>query len=124
MAVYVDDMRVRARVGSIDARWSHLTADSEPELHTFAARLGLRRSWFQQPRGLGGKPVVPHSLKAQMWHYDVTDSKRSEAIRLGAQPISMREGVQIMRARHARLFPEESARITRASTAAPAINPA
>ncbi|QWQ39587.1 DUF4031 domain-containing protein [Streptomyces sp. YPW6] len=27
--------------------WCHLTADTEDELHAFAARLGLRRSWFQ-----------------------------------------------------------------------------
>lgn len=44
MTVYVDDMRVPARVGRINARWSHLMADTDEELHEFAARLGLRRS--------------------------------------------------------------------------------
>ena len=74
MTVYVDDMRMPAQVGSINARWSHLTADTRAELHAFAARLGLRRSWFQdKPRGL--------------WHYDVTDSKRALAIKLGAEQI-------------------------------------
>jgi hypothetical protein len=57
----------------LSARWSHLTADDKDELHTFAARLGLQRSWFQdKPRGL--------------WHYDVPDSKRQQAIALGAVP--------------------------------------
>lgn len=72
--VYVDDMRMSAQVGRLRARWSHLTADTKEELHAFAARLGLRRSWFQdKPNGL--------------WHYDVTDSKRDQAIRLGAKQI-------------------------------------
>ncbi|AQT81984.1 hypothetical protein B1R94_26080 [Mycolicibacterium litorale] len=74
MTVYVDDMRMRATVGRITANWSHLMADSDDELHTFARKLGLRRSWAQHP----GK-----------WdsHYDVTDSIRDKAIQLGAVPI-------------------------------------
>lgn len=74
MTVYVDDMRVPARVGRLNAKWSHLMADTDDELHEFAARLGLRRSWHQKP----GTPIS---------HYDVTDSKRDEALRLGAVPI-------------------------------------
>lgn len=105
MTVYVDDMRLQARVGRINACWSHLTADTPEELHEFAAKLGLKRSWFQKPKGLGGKPVVPSSLKAQMWHYDVTDAKRELAISLGATPITTRESVEIMKRRHQRLFP-------------------
>jgi|SRR2546430_457996 hypothetical protein len=74
MTVYIDDMQVYARVGRVSARWSHLTADTKEELHAFAAQLGLKRNWFQdKPRGL--------------WHYDVTDSKREQAIRLGAEQI-------------------------------------
>jgi hypothetical protein len=44
MTVFVDDMRRPARVGRITADWSHLYADSDDELHAFAARLGLKRS--------------------------------------------------------------------------------
>jgi len=74
VTVYVDDMRLPARVGQLRARWSHLTADTKDELHAFAAAIGLRRSWFQdKPRGL--------------WHYDVTDSKRRAALAAGAVPI-------------------------------------
>lgn len=74
MTVYVDDMRMRARVGRIEARWSHLMADSDTELHAFAARLGLRRSWAQ----------YPGTWKS---HYDLTDTKRTQALRQGAVAI-------------------------------------
>ncbi|WP_375539284.1 DUF4031 domain-containing protein [Mycolicibacterium sp. CBMA 335] len=40
MTVYVDDMRMPARVGRIEARWSHLIADTDVELHAFAASIG------------------------------------------------------------------------------------
>lgn len=74
MTVYVDDMRMKARVGRLDARWSHLMADTDTELHAFAARIGLRRSWAQ----------YPGTWKS---HYDVTDSKRAQAIAAGAVAI-------------------------------------
>ena len=73
MTVYVDDMRAPARVGRLQARWSHLMADSRAELIEFARRIGLRDSWIQnKPSGV---------------HYDVTDPKRFHAIRAGAVPI-------------------------------------
>lgn len=78
MTVYVDNARIPARVGTIEGRWSHLTADTKPELHAFARQLGLRRSWFQdKPRGL--------------WHYDVTDGLRIRAVALGAREIDWRD---------------------------------
>jgi hypothetical protein len=89
MTVYVDDWRQPARVGRLNARWSHLTVgpdDDLAELHAFAARIGLRRSWFQN----------------EPWprqHYDVTESKRQEAIRAGAVAITWREaGKQMIEA--------------------------
>lgn len=86
MSVYVDDMRRRARVGRLDAVWSHLLADTDDELHAFAARLGLRRSWFQKP----GTPIA---------HYGVTEPKRQLALRLGAIPIGYmsRESMDLLR---------------------------
>jgi hypothetical protein len=49
----------------------HLITDGpNEELHAFAARLGLRRGWFQP------SPSGPH--------YDLTASKRALAVRLGA----------------------------------------
>jgi hypothetical protein len=72
-------MRMPARVGRIQANWSHLTADTTKELLDFAEKLGLRASWFQNP--------------GHIWkeHFDVTDSKRALAIEFGAREITMRE---------------------------------
>lgn len=78
MTVYVDDFRAPATVGRLKARWSHLTADNREELHAFATRIGLRRSWFQD-KGDG------------RWHYDVTDTLRDKAIAAGATAIGLRE---------------------------------
>src|SRR4051794_14083770 len=81
MTVYVDDYRVPAQVGRISARWSHMFVAPDgdlEELHALAARIGLRRSWFQD------KPW-PRA------HYDVTDTRRAAAIAAGAVPVSWRE---------------------------------
>jgi Protein of unknown function (DUF4031) len=56
MAVYVDDARIPARVGRIRARWSHLFADSQDELHALAQSIGLKCAWFQPGKPIGGKP--------------------------------------------------------------------
>lgn len=67
MAIYVDKLR--------DWGWTygkscHLLTDGPlEELHAFAARLGLRREWFQSAR---------HP------HYDLTASRRGLALKLGA----------------------------------------
>lgn len=74
MAVYVDDMLLPAQVGRIKAKWSHLYADTERELHRFAKKLGMQRRWAQK----SGTALA---------HYDLTESKRREAIRLGAVPV-------------------------------------
>lgn len=76
MTVYVDDMRRLAQVGRIEARWSHLMADTDAELHAFAAGIGLRREWAQHPG---------------TWrsHYDVTDRKRTQAIVAGAVQVGL-----------------------------------
>lgn len=83
MAVYVDEIRdwtliARTR-GLRHTHWCHLTADTEEELHTFAARLGLRRSWFQKK-----------SDRDYRWHYDITPNKRAQAVRMGAQEVDRR----------------------------------
>ncbi len=74
MSVYVDDAFVHADWG----KWSgggHLQADTPRELHEMAARLGLKRSWFQS------RPERP-----ELDHYDLTRSKRTLALKLGAVP--------------------------------------
>lgn len=94
MTVYVDDWRQRAKVGRHDTRWSHLTADTVDELHAFATRLGLRQSYFQP--GLNKGHPTPR------WHYDVTENKRVQAIRLGAVAETWRDmGRRLVRDRDA-----------------------
>ena len=96
MAVYVDDANIPATVPngrrSHTSTWCHLTADSQEELHEFAARLGLKRSWFQPGRPVGGNP-------GPFWHYDVTAGKRAQAVRLGALEVSARDMPVLMRSR-------------------------
>lgn len=75
MTVYVDDMLRPARVGRIRSRWSHLMADSHDELMAFAARLGLRPEWLQHPG-------------THREHFDLTEQRRMDALRLDAVPIA------------------------------------
>ena len=68
MAVYVDDVGHRFR-GMV---MCHLWADDVEELHAFAAKLGMRRSWFQCPP------------KASWEHYDISLDLKQMALALGA----------------------------------------
>jgi hypothetical protein len=95
MTVYVDDASIPATAGRNSSRWSHLFADSQEELHTFAAQLGLRREWFQPGSPVAGQP-------SPFWHYDVTAGKRAQAIRLGATPVPWRDSARIIRDRETR----------------------
>lgn len=66
--------------GLPSTRWCHMVSDqSEEELHAFAARIGLRRSWAQ---------LRPQASAA---HYDLTPQRRTMAVRLGAVEVSSRE---------------------------------
>src|SRR5947209_20189104 len=78
--VYVDDAFVAGDWGF----WTgggHLQADTPEALHEFASRLGLKREWFQSRPGRPDRD-----------HYDLTASKRDEAIAVGAVPETVREG--------------------------------
>lgn len=72
MTVYVDEAVNEWR----GQRWAHLFADDVEELHSFAKRMGLKRSWFQNDERLP--------------HYDVTVHKRRIALRLGAVGVDRR----------------------------------
>jgi hypothetical protein len=86
MAVYVDPLTQynrgcyhgegrdqAARVGARNAHlWCHLFADTTDELHAFAERLGLVRSWFQGD------------------HYDLTPKRRAAAGAAGALEVDKR----------------------------------
>lgn len=69
MTVYVDDAEIPFR----GMRMSHMIADTEEELHRMADEIGLKRSWYQGD------------------HYDVSLSKKKEAIEAGAEQVSWRE---------------------------------
>jgi hypothetical protein len=80
VTVYLDDWRQAAHLGPVDDRWSHLIADTEDELHDFAAKMGMRKAWFQE------KPGRPHHA-----HYDLPERARPEALARGAVEITWRE---------------------------------
>lgn len=78
MTVYVDDMRKPVRLNRFVANWSHLYADTTEELEVMANQLGLKREWLQF---------------AGTWkeHYDVTDTVRCQALKLGVTQVTYRE---------------------------------
>ena len=71
MSVYVDYEFATRPTGKWPFKKAcHMTADTLPELHAMADRLGLKRAWFQN------HPRYPH--------YDLTSTKRRLAVGLGA----------------------------------------
>ena len=62
---------------------SHLLADTSEELHRMAHTLGLAR-------------YIQHPGTAKE-HLDVSDTKRAEALRLGAYEMSARELAEVIR---------------------------
>lgn len=88
MAVYVDALvRWPGARAPFDKGSCHLTADTLEELHAFALRIGMRRSWFQDHR------AAPH--------YDLTPGRREVAVRLGAVEETCVEGARRRRAARA-----------------------
>jgi hypothetical protein len=61
---------------------THLVADTEEELHTFAQKIGLKRKWYQCP------DTHPH--------YDLTTRKKyREVLDLGVKIVEAREVLRI-----------------------------
>ena len=56
--------------------FKYMVADTESELHAFARKIGLKRSWFQ-----------PQSSP----HYDLTPAKRQEAVAMGATEWTLKQ---------------------------------
>jgi hypothetical protein len=76
VTVYVDNMRRRQSInGSRPAYWSHMLADTHEELMSMAAEMGLRPEWLQHPG-------------THREHFDVTDTKRAQAVGFGAVQIN------------------------------------
>lgn len=89
MSVYVDNYRPGRRRMVM----CHMVADTRAELHEMAGKLGLKRSWFQD------------TPKSSSPHYDVSLSKRAEAIRLGAILVDRRGLVDVIRRARAAGWP-------------------
>lgn len=95
MPVYVDRLAIHgpgayrgagaaqaARVGARNRHeWCHLIADTDEELHTFAAKIGMLRYWFQGD------------------HYDLTPKRRAAAVVAGAIEVDRRGFVAVLRKR-------------------------
>lgn len=77
MAIYVDDMAIHGWGKNVKS--CHLLAipPDDPELHNLAAKIGLRRSWFQ------GNASWPH--------YDLKGGMRQRAISAGVTAIDSKE---------------------------------
>ncbi len=101
MTVYVHKLRGQSRaLFGHTARadpWFVLTADTDDELHAFAASLGLTRVMFRP-----SKQALPHQ-DAVAAHYDVTMGERDRAIALGARMITPEEADRMERQRAAGL---------------------
>ena len=88
----VDDVRVwsHAKHRCFKKGSAHLTSDAESlesleELHAFAARLGLKREWFQDHF------IAPH--------YDLSPAKHALALHLGAKYVPQIEQARARRAK-------------------------
>lgn len=83
MSVYVD--QVGYVTPNKNWKWDkacHMYADTEEELHEFAASIGLKREWFQDHWSLP--------------HYDLTPNMRRKAISAGATSTNRRHLVEFM----------------------------
>jgi Protein of unknown function (DUF4031) len=104
MTVYVHKMEGQSRAflrggGARSKRymptdpWFVLTADTDDELHAFAASLSLTRIMFRP-----GKEALPRQ-KPEAARYPITMGERDRAVALGAQLISGREFNQMLQQR-------------------------
>lgn len=74
MAILVDELREYPGVALPFSTWCHMATDGGfDELHEFAARLGMRRAWFQRD------------------HYDLPPHRRAAAVALGAEEVATGE---------------------------------
>jgi len=76
MTVYIDD----ARIYSKGRYWYHLVGTNRDELVNFALNMGLQKSYMHNGN-----------------HFDLTEAKRTQAIRMGAKPITAKLAVSIIK---------------------------
>lgn len=85
MTVYVDPLMTHGwMLRGRPVQNCHMFTDGDlEELHALAARIGLKRSWFQ--------------AHASTPHYDLTPSRRTAAIAAGAVEVTKHQAVDIWR---------------------------
>lgn len=84
MSCYVDRLRSFGWVMyGKQVQSCHLIADTLEELHTFAAKIGMKQEWFQN--------------KASLPHYDLVPVKRAWAVHNGAIELEDKPFVEKMR---------------------------
>ena len=78
MAIYVDEIRTWTTRSPFHGGSCHMTASGDDaELHAFARKIGVPRSWFHPS-------TTEH-------HYDLTPAKREQALAAGAVFIAGKE---------------------------------
>ena len=88
MTICVDNLEAWGwKLRGRETKSCHMFTDSVDlgELHEMAASIGMKRSWFQ-----------PHRIAP---HYDLTPSRRAEAVRLGAVEVDRHAASRVWRAR-------------------------
>jgi len=83
VTIYVDPLRqCPGPPGQFERYWAHLMTDGpDKELHAFAARIRLKRQWFQGD------------------HYDLGRRRYADALALGAVKVTTRELVRLRQKR-------------------------
>jgi len=81
MTIYVDPLK-----NWPNGEWCHMITDGPiEELHEFAKHIELKRAWFQ-------------NKNKRFPHYDLRAGKRDRAIRRGAQKVSSKRLITILKA--------------------------
>ena len=85
MTCYVDTVRHYPGAGLRFDEFCHLLADNPEELHAMADQIGMPRRFFQD-----------HPWR---WHYDLPAHLRAEAVRHGAEELTLHEVGALLRER-------------------------
>lgn len=64
--------------------WCHMVADTVIELHTFAAKIGVKRCWYRNPIGKNHP------------HYDIKGKQIDAALENGAKQVTSKELIDFL----------------------------
>lgn len=98
MTIYVDNLESWGWImRGHKVRSCHMFTDTVDltELHEMAEKIGMKKSWFQDK-----DRTAPH--------YDLVESRRIEAVKLGAIELDRRQSVEIWKLRRELLLKEQN----------------